>query len=107
MSWAELVDMFVHCFPAVSEHVRNGETLWEVGQHCVHDNCGKRYHYWATDTAYPHQSRYGMRRRRDMVHVKGLTGVHLAEIVCFVRVTLPPPPGAVTTTRPQVRYTCA
>ena len=89
VSWGEMLDMFLHCFPAVGQHVQNGETTWQIGQHCSHDNCGTRYHYWGTDTAYPHASRHGIRRRRDMVHVTGLAGEHLAEIVCFVKAILP------------------
>ena len=89
LSWGEVVDMSVHCFPSVGQHLHNIETVWEIGQHCVHEiDNDVRYHYWGTDTAYPHASRHGLRRRRDMVHVS-LKGEHLAEIVCFVKVTLP------------------
>ena len=89
LSWGEVADMCVHCFPSLEPHVRNIETTWEVSQHCVHEINGTRYHYWGTDTAYRYASRHGIRRRRDMVHV----GEHLAEIVCFVRVILPLPPS--------------
>ena len=88
LSWGEVVDNFVHCFPSVREHVRNSETQWHIGQHCIYEKDGKRYHYWGTDTAYTHSSRHGCRRRRDMVRV-GLQGEHLAEMVAFVSVTLP------------------
>ena len=80
VSWLELVNMCVHCFPSVGEHVSNGETVWEIGQHCVDDINGERYHYWGTDTRYVYTSRNGSRRRRDMVRV-GLQGEHLADFI--------------------------
>ncbi len=92
LSWGEVADMCVHCFPSIGQHVHNIETTWEIGQHCLHEINDVRYHYWGTDTAYPHASRHGIRRRRDMVHVS-LNGEHLAEIVCFVKVTLPIQPS--------------
>ena len=100
LSWGELLDMFVHCFPSVAQ-VRE-ETTWGVYQHAVHELNGARYHYWGTDTGYPAIARGGVRRRRDMVRVS-LGGRHLAEIVCFVQARLPTPttpdiPG----TRPKV-----
>ena len=103
VSWGELVDKCVHCFPSVGQHVHNSETTWQIGQHCLHDTDGTRYHYWGTDTAYNHASRNGSRRRRDMVHVS-LNGEHLAEIVCFVRVILPALPTSCgdTSARPEV-----
>ena len=99
LSWGEVADMAVHCFPSIRQHVRNFETTWEIGQRCVHKINDERYLYWGTDTQYSHASRYGMHRRRDMVHVS-LNGEHLAEykhlaeIVCFVKVTLPMQPFA-------------
>ena len=103
VSWGELVDMCVHCFPSVGQHVRDSQTVWEIGQHCIHDTNGTRYHYWGTDTGYNHTSRNGSRRRRDMVRA-GLNGEHLAEIVCFVRVLLPAPPSSGDATRPEVGF---
>ena len=94
LSWGEVVDKFVHCFPLVRQHLRNGETKWYIGQHCMYEKDGKRYHYWGTDTAYSHSSRHGSRRRRDMVRV-GLQGEHLAEMVAFVSVTLPKENGSI------------
>jgi len=91
LSWGEVVDMFVHCFPAVRQHLRNSETTWHIAQHCMYERDDKRYHYWGTDTAYSQSSRHGCRRRRDVVRV-GLQGEHLAEMVAFVRVTLPVDP---------------
>ena len=80
VSWGELVNKFVHCFPSVGPHVDDGETLWEISQHCLHEINGERYHYWGTDSSYTHASRLGIRRRRDMIHVTGLEGNH-TEIV--------------------------
>jgi len=80
VSWGELVDKFVHCFPSVGPHVYDIATLWEVTQHCLHEINGERYHYWGTDSSYRYASRNGIRRRRDMIHVTGLAGNH-TEIV--------------------------
>lgn len=91
LSWGEVVGMFVHCFPSVRQHLRNSETTWHIAQHCTYERDDKRYQYWGTDTAYRYSSRHGCRRRRDMVRV-GLQGEHLAEMVAFVRVTLPVDP---------------
>ena len=105
LSWGEVVDMFLHCFPSVGEHLRNSETTWQIGQHCIHDSNGTRYHYWGTDTGYNHASRSGSRRRRDMVRV-GLRGENLAEIVGFARVLLPPVTSSsgIPKARPEVVY---
>ena len=87
LSWGELLDKFVHCFPSVAHRHVQETTRWSLYQHCSHQLNDARYHYWATDTAYLASSRAnGTRRRRDMVHVSGIEGgQHLAEIVCFVK----------------------
>ena len=100
LSWGELVDMFVHCFPSVGAHVLHEETTWEVYQHALHEFDGTRYHYWGTDSGYPNISRSGTRRRRDMVRVS-IGGKHLAQIVCFVKARLPTPSNG-TPVRPEV-----
>ena len=86
LSWREVLYMFVHCFPDVAPVQE--KVKWGVYQHCSHKINGTNYHYWGTDNGYPAISRGGVRRRRDMVRVS-LGGVHLAEIVCFVKALLP------------------
>ena len=88
LSWAEVLNKFVHCFPSVGRVKERIE--WGIYQHALHELNGERYHYWGTDTGYPAISRGGLRRRRDMVRVS-LGGEHRAEIVCFVRARLPVP----------------
>jgi len=94
LSWAEVLKEFVHCFPAIAPVQQQAK--WGIYQHAVHEHAdGKRYHYWGTDTRYPAIARGGVRRRRDMIRVSdGKGGEHRAEIVCFVKARLPPPPGA-------------
>ena len=86
LSWGEVLDMFVHCFPDVAPV--HEKAKWGVYQHCSHKVNGTNYHYWGTDNGYPSISRGGVRRRRDMVRVS-LGGVHLAEMVCFVKALVP------------------
>ena len=94
LSWGELMDKFVHCFPSVADV--HGETTWGVYQHGLHELNGTRYHYWGTDTRYPAISRGGVRRRRDMVRVSAYHGgEHLADIVCFVKARLLTPSKSV------------
>ena len=105
LSWREVLHMFVHCFPDVAPVQEKAK--WGVYQHCSHTALdGKNYHYWGTDNGYPAISRGGVRRRRDMVRVS-LGGVHLAEIVCFVKALLPsnnPPDEAVQFVGALVRW---
>ena len=89
LSWGELLDKFGHCFPSVATPHVQELTRWAIYQHCSHQLNDDRYHYWGTDTGYPAIFRAsGTRQRRDMVHVSGTKGQHLAEIVCFVKARL-------------------
>ena len=87
LSWGELLDMSNFCFGDVVSVAR--KTNWEIYQHAMQEvKGGARYHYWGTDTRYANCSRADLRRRRDMIRVRGN---HLCEIVCFVKATFPSP----------------